>query len=411
VHSTSLVRRWRPPPRTAFRSTLVRRLLVPLLVGAPASGCDDSFSPVEASALQFSVFGYLDASADTQWIRVMPIRPLAVTTPGPASATVTLEHLGTGRIIELRDSLFRFTPPNGSVGSEGVFLHNFWTTEPIEPGATYRFLARPGVDEPAEAVVDIPPKYDLEVWLGQPRTTQQNLLRLSGLRHVGLLIAEVRFYDQCGDGAVRVSLPLETTEGDEHLIPIDGFSVFRNCGSPQIEKRELLVVGSGAKWPSGPEFAAGGLSVPDVPSNISNSIGFLGGVLTRLVPYESCVIESREPAQEHCKLRYDESSAWLSGTVRDAACDRGPLTGALVSLRELDADAAGQRKVRPVATTRAGAFQIGALEAGKRYGLSVTRFTFNDPYDQFREHTDTLQFTAGERLTYDVALERFLCRP
>lgn len=375
------------------------------------TACDDSFSPIEASDLQFSVFGYLDVSADTQWIRVMPIRPLAVTEPAAWDATVTLEHVGTGRIIALRDSLFRFTPPNSQVGSEGIHLHNFWTAEPIEPGATYRFLARRDGEEPSEAVVPVPPAYEVEVWLGQPRTTQRNLLRLGGLKHVGLLISEIRFYDSCGESVARHRISIPPTDSDEHFIPLEGFSAFRGCGAPQIEEREIFIVGSGAEWPSGAEYSAGGLAVTDAPSNISNSIGFLGGVLTRRVPYENCHIETSEPATEHCKLRYDEHSATLDGVVMDASCDSGPVNGALVSLRELDPDDPGRIIVRIATSRRSGEFEIGALEGGKRYALSVTRYVNIDPFEQYREHRDTLQFTAGQRLTHDVALEPYVCRP
>jgi hypothetical protein len=109
-------------------------------VAAVVAACDESFDPTAPSDFAFSVFGYLDASADTQWIRVMPIRPLKVTSRDALGATVTLEHLGTGRIIELRDSLFRFS--SSSDPDIGAYVHNFWTAEAIEPGAAYRFSAR-----------------------------------------------------------------------------------------------------------------------------------------------------------------------------------------------------------------------------------------------------------------------------
>ena len=49
-------------------------------------------SNARANDLKFSVFGYLDASADTQWIRVMPLRTLVTTTPEPLGARVTLRN-------------------------------------------------------------------------------------------------------------------------------------------------------------------------------------------------------------------------------------------------------------------------------------------------------------------------------
>lgn len=98
-----------------------------------AGACDTPFEPIAEGDVRFPVFGYLDASADTQWIRVMPIRPLATTSPDSFGITVTLEDLGTGRVIPLRDSLFPFTHhADADVGSAGTYVHDFWTTETIE---------------------------------------------------------------------------------------------------------------------------------------------------------------------------------------------------------------------------------------------------------------------------------------
>ena len=134
---------------TRFRATLAACLGV----AVAAAACDESFEPTAPSEFAFSVWGYLDASADTQWIRVTPIRPLSTTSPGPLAAAVTLEHLGTGRIIQLEDSVFEFSSASDWVRtSEGVgvlYVHNFWTTETIEPGAAYRFSVRLEGEEPA----------------------------------------------------------------------------------------------------------------------------------------------------------------------------------------------------------------------------------------------------------------------
>ncbi|HZD06537.1 MAG TPA: hypothetical protein VE173_16610, partial [Longimicrobiales bacterium] len=102
-------------------------LLASAFVAVVAAACDESFQPLALSEVPFSVFGYLDASADTQWIRVMPIRPLQVTSPDSFGATVSLEHLGTGRTVGLRDSVFRFADPRHPE-LEGAYVHDFWTT-------------------------------------------------------------------------------------------------------------------------------------------------------------------------------------------------------------------------------------------------------------------------------------------
>ncbi len=49
-------------------------------MSALTEACDDTFQPIAARGeTLLPVFGYLDASADTQWIRVMPLRRLHLT--------------------------------------------------------------------------------------------------------------------------------------------------------------------------------------------------------------------------------------------------------------------------------------------------------------------------------------------
>ena len=102
----------------------------------------------------FSVFGYLDLAADTQWIRVTPIRQNIRPDSAAIDAVVTLEHAGSGRVVTLRDSLFRFADPD--VAGSSAWVHNFWTTEPLEPEATYRLRVERSDGAATTAVVEMP---------------------------------------------------------------------------------------------------------------------------------------------------------------------------------------------------------------------------------------------------------------
>jgi hypothetical protein len=179
------------------------------------------------------------------------------------------------------------------------------------------------------------------------------------------------------------------------------------CDGVSIEKRELRVVGSGSEWPAGRKYSPGRLGVPDAPSNVSNSVGYLGGVLTKLLPYENCQIIGRDPPA-YCKLRYDASVASVRGTVTDVLCTGGAVAGATVELRELDPALPANPRVRFTDTNRLGEFEIGALEPG-RYALLVSRYIVSSPLDQYEEHRDTLEFAAGEHATYGVGLRRLEC--
>jgi hypothetical protein len=306
----------------------------------------------------------------------------------------------------MRDSVFRFLG-NPDVGSDGVFLHNFWTTEPIEPGATYRFSAKFDADRASEAVVAIPPDYGVEVWLaqGQNRT---NFLRLAGLRHVAFVETVTGFHDTCGVGVQHAPFEAGSADSDTQMISIPRQGTGRiGCGEPEIDTRDLFIAGSGAEWPRGRGYSPGKLSVSDTTSNVSNSVGYLGGVLTRIIPYESCRIINADPS-EYCKLRYSDEVATVSGIVTDVVCTREGVAGASVELTELDPVPPAKRRVRSANTAHSGEYAISALEAG-RYALRVSRFIRDNPLEQYYEHTDTVEFAAGEHRSYDVGLRRSTC--
>ncbi|MGW8268253.1 MAG: hypothetical protein ACWGSQ_17940, partial [Longimicrobiales bacterium] len=337
-------------------------LLAWVLAVLAAGACDDSFSPIAPGEVHLSVFGYLDASADTQWVRVMPIRPLMLTSPDSLGAEVTLEPLGTGRMIHLRDSVFHFSYyGDPDVGSRGAYLHNFWTTERIDPGAAYRFSVRRSGEDPAEALVEIPDEYDVEVWLGQARS-ETDYLRIDGVEHVPFTVAEAHFYDRCGSSVDSVRFDKRSADGGGVLVPIRKEPVVprEGCGLPGVEKRELRVVGSKLEWPSGQAYSTHALAVPEGASNISNAVGFLGGVLTRVVPYEACRFQGGGgPVPDHCRLRYGPESATLRGTVSEVRCGDGPVDSVTVELRELDREPPAVRLVRTTLSNRSGGFEIG----------------------------------------------------
>jgi len=384
------------------------------VVAALATGaCEDSFSPTSSTDRALSVFGYLDAAADIQWIRVMPIRPLALTSPDSFGIDVTLEDLGTNRVIVLRDSVFLFSHyADPELGSEGAYVHNYWTTEPIEPGGIYRFSAARSGEKTAEAEVAIPMDYDVEVWIAQGRN-ESDYLRAEGLKHVPFVTANAHFFDRCGSSVDSVWFKNRSTEGDTQVIPIRKSPVTprEGCGTFRVESRDLWIVGSESEWPSGQEYSAWALAISDRPSNVSNAVGFLGGVLTKVVPYENCTFQTgmgTSPA--YCQLRYAPESATLRGTIVETRCGDGLMDTVTVEIRELNTQPASARKVRSTFTNPLGRFEIGALEAGVQYSLRARAKPEPDPFwgevDIHTIHTDTLEFNPGEVLTYDIGLRR-----
>jgi hypothetical protein len=385
--------------------------LAACLCAVVVTACDESFDPIEPSELAFSVFGYLDASAETQWIRVMPIRPLTVTSEDPLAATVTLEHLGTGRIIELRDSLFSFSSPlDTALHFDTAYLHNFWTPEDIEPGASYRFSARMEGKEPAEAVVEIPADYDVEVAFNQfPTVWPPDSVRIIGVKHVPFLSVIGHFYDQCGSGVVQTVYRRNVADAEPHVLAIGKAVVDprRGCGRPTVEDWEVWMAASEAEWPVAGEYSPSGLGESGRTTNVTNAVGFLGGVLTKVIPYEDCRLQSDQTTVPNlCSLRYNQETATVIGSVRGTGtgCPNGLLARVKLQLTELDRDPV---RVRTAFSNRAGEFLIGALEPGIPHSMVARAppvFVGSELIDIYSIHTDTLTFMPGQQIEYDIIL-------
>lgn len=385
-------------------------------VSTLAAGCNDSFEPIAPSrGAQLSVFGYLDASADTQWIRVTPLRPIKMTSPDSLGLAVRLTELGTGRTIALRDSLFRFSrEDDATFSSTSAYVHNFWTVEKILPGARYRFSVRLESGDTAEAVVDIPRYYPVEVSVAQIRAP--DYIRIPGPRHLPFLVKTARFYDRCGWGADSVRL--EPDSADVRLFGAEfnegEVDERANCGYVTVTRRGFWMAASEASWPVSDASALAGLGIPEQHSNITNAVGFLGGVLSRSVPYEQCTFQASPgtPVPSYCVLRYDEATATLKGRVREVRCGDGPLDSVTVTVTELDRDPA---KVRTIFTDPTGAYEISGLDPGVRYMVKDSALPEIDPFaGEISIHdipVDTVEFSPGEQRETDVELQRLTYCP
>lgn len=378
-------------------------LLVALVLLA---GCDESFDPIGESDYRFSVWGFLNTAADTQWVRVMPIRRLARPSGKPLEAAVTLEHLGTGERIPLRDSLFSFLVNGGPVQ-----VHNFWTAAPLEPEATYRLTVDQAGGPPAEADVLMPPDFRAELWVGQ-EPGAGNFLRLIDLKHVAFFEQRLAVTTGCRSDSFEWTVEVDSagTDGEDIMIRLASTPAPEGC-KPVTARGAMWVAGSGAVWPDELEFAPGALGEAlEGPSNVSNALGFVGGIMTRTFPYQVCglVDPGGEGVPSHCRLRYDDDVATLFGTIRETRCGAGRMTGAVVTVTELEGEPAGARRIL-YARSSFGEYEVLLLEPGIRTEVRVVaaRVSLGEgPVQNHTIHMDTVQLAPGERRRYDVNLEQ-----
>jgi hypothetical protein len=87
-----------------------------------AAGCNQTFEPLqENNKYFFTLFGYLDASADTQWVRVGTVRQSIKELPNPIGIQVLLEDIESGQTDIMNDSVFT-----------SINVLNYWSTMDIK---------------------------------------------------------------------------------------------------------------------------------------------------------------------------------------------------------------------------------------------------------------------------------------
>jgi hypothetical protein len=358
-----------PARKPAARRGAPRWLLAPLLALLLAVGCDRPFQPVPGNPREpFWIFGYLDLRADTQWVRVMPVRQNLLTDPDPIDALVTLEEVGSGRVLTLTDSLFRFTDERlGGV----AYAHNFWTTEPLQAKGKYR--VRAVRSDGAESTAQVALPADLEF----------SFLNLEGggdtarleVRAERVLLVDMihGMRNAAGEpaGVVIRRQPATHPTGDPGIQALDvNESPPFQMGLVEIGRAELRIASVRSDWPFGP-----GLSDPDVTlpgstaSNVENGTGFVGGVATWTIPFHSCtVLAARPGSHPPCTLDYNARSASIAGRVIQEPCGT-PRQRAEIRLTEVFAG--GGAIMLAWKTGWDGAYRFEGLEPGADLALDL----------------------------------------
>lgn len=299
---------------------VVRGFVAALLASAFASGCDRPFQPFEENRSgPFSMVGYLDLRADTQWVRVMPVRQSLLSGPEPIDAVVTLEHLGSGRTVTLQDSLFQFKDSR----LDGVsYVHVFWTTERLEAGARYELKAVRSDGALSTAVVDMPA--DLEFTFLNPRDTAWVEIRAERVLFVETFHTMSTSGGQYGATVgKRQRPPAPTPDPRLHVLAVDGIAPFA-LGMVDVRRPELRIAAARSDWPFDASLTDLDATLPGTtPSNVENGLGFVGGVVTWTIPFHRCtVIEARPDGKQICAITFDSRSASITGRVTRQPCGR-----------------------------------------------------------------------------------------
>jgi hypothetical protein len=346
------------------------------------AGCDEPFEPLAPSDIVFSIHGHLNAAADTQWVRVMPLRAMLASPALPIDAVVTLEEIETGNTVVMNDSLGRYLPI--FLDDAAVYAHNFWTTMPMIPGRQYRLTATRSDGASAWGTVLIPqldsPRLELTNYFQYPNTPGSTSLfqptagKLWGIRYPGMIFGLERLPEACGGGGIHQEfLPVvqkASSEDDFHEVQLSwglGSRPFYVGGPhtcPKAEPKEIMVIASGEEWRYDRSTDLREQTHLSSVDNIEGrGVGFLAGIQIFTFPYANCSPTQRTGS---CSISFSASSAVLSGTVT-SSCDRDPLEGIRVTLVNPDRNA-----VRADTTDPSGFYQFKGVDPSSAHSLSFS---------------------------------------
>lgn len=268
-----------------------------------AGGCDPTVDRFQENDLYYSIFGYLNASADTQLVRVEPLRDgMRSSAPATLDVEVTLTNLARDRTVSLQDSLFHYR--------EGAVAHNFYTTVDVEPSTPYRLVVRgpegaksrvrttvPDAFPPPRIDAPIPACFPSCPLRGGPpdcgRTGgPESRIAIVSIEDVERLVAvKARYIMERPKGVWTYSHLADTMHTERGTVQarVDYAEDWCRIPIPEGQRRrrqkriEIVVAAGSPDWPDfqGMDFETELL--PGVASNVEGGVGFLGGVVTDTV--------------------------------------------------------------------------------------------------------------------------------
>ncbi|WP_412070077.1 hypothetical protein [Rubrivirga sp. IMCC43871] len=267
------------------------RLPLVALALAALVGCEDDVDPTLGLDIPFSLYGYLDPTADRQAIRVAPIA-LSIDAPKDTiDAAVTSTDLATGVTTVWRDSLHVF--------ADGTLGHVFVADVTPAPGSRVRIEARRSDGAVTTVDVDAPPFAVATVGVGALTPGEVTYpVRFEGAPRVlsGVLRLTVA-NTGVGDGVEILDIPVEAqpaeTEPDvwtidvPFLTTVDEFMRQRGLRDTGVELVQALYQGfvTNEAW-AVPVDDVDALVEPGTFSNVEAGLGFVGAGYTADVTWK-----------------------------------------------------------------------------------------------------------------------------
>jgi len=117
-------------PASAFIRSKPLLVLLVFLISTALASCEADFDPFEPGPLSFGVYGYLDTAADTQFVRIIPMRRLLERDGKGFLGNLTITNIGTSESFVARDSVVKL--------EDGTEALAYWVTLTPKPLESYR---------------------------------------------------------------------------------------------------------------------------------------------------------------------------------------------------------------------------------------------------------------------------------
>lgn len=288
-------------------------VVVVILAFVSLSACETALEPFAESDLNFTLLGFLDTDADTQFVRVVPLRPAVDRISDERlDASVRSVDQTAGETVTWTDSLVSF--PDSTHG------HVFWATFRAIPEHRYRFEVeardgsmtwaettvppRPGNPDSVYGVLNERADFALIYWPGVEQVIDADVLYDA---------AQQGCFGKKGDGAGKTALPRIRHriryEGDERGVLTGGdtwrfeFDLWRDrdimkgvFGADEPFCMNLYRLQVRLASPSDEFDPPGGiwdrelLIQPGTISNVTGGLGFVGSVARNSVDWNLSIV-------------------------------------------------------------------------------------------------------------------------
>lgn len=280
------------------------------------SSCNSSFDPLEENDNYFfSMYGYLDASADTQWVRIMPLSETLYPDSAFLDSTnveVTLHSLETDELVTMQDSVFHF--------GNDISAWNFSTTHQLQPDHTYLLSATNAEGNSSQTSITMPSEFPTPVvYLGISTIGEiiNAVVEIQGVEHLADLQSIYQIYFRSPE---EEGCPSEVPSNNTQLFSIpnidkanrttNGFvadlsmeederyirSRIGTSANICIYPQQFFIASANEEWLDFSVIDDEIISLPEGISNIENGVGYIVGVYSKTIPFENCTDKNNRPA-------------------------------------------------------------------------------------------------------------------